>query len=172
MKHCAFRYGWQLKNLRSHRVCGSAYSTDHAMTYSHGGLTIARHNDLCNITANWLSEVCRNVEREAPLLPLTGENIVLLYANRKDDARADIRATGFRGLQQRALFDERVFHPNAQSYGQSSISSLYRWHEQAKKREYGDSGFDTTGGMGRKATMFYRRLADQVWDKRNIHEGQ
>ena len=56
------RYGWQLKNLPSHCVCGSVFSTDHAMTCSHGGLTITRHNDICDITANWLSEVCRNVE--------------------------------------------------------------------------------------------------------------
>ena len=62
------RYGWQLKNLPSHCVCGSVFSTDHAMTCSHGGLTITRHNDIRDITVNWLSEVCRNVEREPPLI--------------------------------------------------------------------------------------------------------
>lgn len=46
-----------------HCVCGSVL--DHAMTCSRGGITITRHND---ITANWLSEVCRNAEREPPLL--------------------------------------------------------------------------------------------------------
>ena len=97
------RYGWQLKNLPSHCVCGSVFSTDHAMICSHGGLTITRHNDIRDITANWLSEVYRNVEREPPLLPLTGENIVPLFANRRDDARADIRATGFWGRQQCAF---------------------------------------------------------------------
>lgn len=52
--------------------------------------------------------MCRNVERE-PLLPLTGENIVPLSANRREDARADIRATGFWGRQQHAFFDVKVF---------------------------------------------------------------
>ena len=33
------------------------------------GLTITRHNDIRDITANWLSEVCRNVEREPPPPP-------------------------------------------------------------------------------------------------------
>ena len=47
----------------------SVFSTDHAMTCSHGGLTITRHNDIYDITASWFSEVCR---REPPLLPLTG----------------------------------------------------------------------------------------------------
>jgi len=114
-----------------------------------------------------------------PLLPLTGENIVPLSANRCDDVRADIRATGFWGRQQCAFFDVRVFHPNAQSYRHSSISSLYRCHELAKKREYGDrireveNGsftplvFATTGGMGWEATLFYKRLADQISEKRN-----
>ena len=63
------RYGWQLKNLPSHCVCGSVFSTNHAMTCSHGGLTTARHNDIRDITANWLSEVCRTVEREPPPPP-------------------------------------------------------------------------------------------------------
>ena len=75
-----------------------------------------------------------------------------------------------------AFFDIRVFHPNAQSYRHSSISSLYRCHELTKKREYGDrireveNGsftplvFATTGGMGREATLFYK---DQISEKRN-----
>ena len=44
-------------------------------------MIISRHNDMLYITANWLSEVCRNVESEPPLLPFTGENIVPLSAN-------------------------------------------------------------------------------------------
>ena len=45
------RYGWQLKNLPSHCVCGSMFSTNHAMTCSHGGLTITRHNDMIYVTS-------------------------------------------------------------------------------------------------------------------------
>ena len=60
------RYGWLLKNVPSYCVCGSVFSTDHAMTCSHGGISITRHNDIRDITANWLSEVCRNVERKPP----------------------------------------------------------------------------------------------------------
>ena len=68
-----------------------------------------------------------------------------------------------------------------QSYHQSSISSLYRRHELAKKREYGDRVkqvknysftplvFSTTGGMGREATQFYQYLADQISMKENSH---
>ena len=74
----------------------------------------------------------------------------------------------------------RVFHPNAPSYRSSSIQSLYRRHEQEKKREYGDRVreieqasftprvFATTGGMGREASIFYRRLADLLSHRNNV----
>ena len=87
--------------------------------------------------------------------------------------------TGFWGRRQCAFFDVRVFHPNAQSYRHSSISSLCRHHEQVKKREYGDrireveNGsftplvFATTGGMGREATLLYKCFADQISEKKN-----
>ena len=101
----SLRYRWQLKNTPRHCICGAAFSTDHTMICPHGGLPIMRHNDIRDITANWLSEVCHDVEREPPLLPLTGETIIPLSANRRDDARADIRGRGFWGRQQSAFFD-------------------------------------------------------------------
>ena len=64
--------------------------------------------------------------------------IVPQSANQQDDARADIYARGFWGQRQSAFFDIRVFHPNAQSYRNASIPSVYRRHEQQKKRKYGD----------------------------------
>ena len=56
------------------------------------------------------------------------------------------------------------------SYRSSSIQSLYRRHEQEKKREYGDRVqeieqasftplvFATTGGMGREVSVFIADL--------------
>ena len=133
--HDALRlcYGRQLKNLPSHCVCGSLLSIDNAMIYSHGGLTITRHNEIRDITANCLSKVCTNVEREPMPLPLMGETTVPLSANRRDDAHADIWAMGFWGHRQCSFFNIRVFHPNAQSYRHSSIHSLYRQHELSKE---------------------------------------
>ena len=175
----SLHYGWQLKNLPRHCICGTPFSADHAMTCKHGSLTIMRHNEICDITANWLSEVCHDVEREPPLQPLTGETIIPQTANRQGDARADIRARVFWGRQQHAFFDVRVFHPNTQSYRHSSIPAIYRRYEQAKKREYGDRirevesasftplVFATTGGRGREATVFYKHLADLVSTKNN-----
>ena len=111
---------------------------------------------------------------ELPLQPLTGESIEPRSANRLDEDRADIHARGLWGQRQSAFFDVRVFHPDAWSYCQSCIPSLYRYHELQKKREYGDRireveqasftplVFTTTGGMVKEAVVFYRRLADQL----------
>ena len=157
-----------MRNLPSRCVCGSVLSTDHAMIGSHGYLTITRH-DICNITANWLSK-CAETLRDNPhcCLSQVRTSWPFLQTDVMMQEQIDIRATGFWGHQQCASFDVRVFHPNAQSYHHSSISSLYHRHEQAKKREYGDRNrevengsfaplvFATTGGMGREATLFYK----------------
>ena len=59
-------------------------------------------------------------------------------ANCSNTARADIHARGFWGRQQGALFDVRVFRPNAPSYCQNQVASLFHRHELKKNREYGE----------------------------------
>ena len=133
-----------------------------------------RHNDLRDIMADLLSRVCSDVATEPPLQPLSGEVITPKSANRQDDARADIHARGSGGRRQSAFLDVRVFHPNAPSYRNSSIPSVYRRHELQKKQEYGERVqeveqasftplvFSTTGGMGGEALTFYCHLADKL----------
>ena len=174
------RYGWKLVNIPSHCVCGSTFTPDHAMICRRGGLTFVRHNEIRDLTAEWLNKICYDVTTEPPLQPLSGEVIIPRTANQQDEAHADIHARGFWGQRQSAFFDVRVFHPNAPSYRNSNIPSIYRHHEQAKKREYGDRVrevelasftplvFATTGGMGREATIFYRRLADLLSRKSTV----
>jgi len=150
------------------------------MICRNGGLTFVRHNEIRNLTAEWLNKVCYDVATEPPLQQLSREAIVSMTANQQDEACADIHACGFWGQCQGAFFDVRVFHPNAPSYRGSSIQSLYWHHKQEKKREYGDCVqevehafstplvFATTGGMGKEATIFYRRLADLSSHKSNV----
>ena len=127
------QYGWTLPNIPDHCVCGESFSPDHAMICCHGGLTFVHHNEIRDITGEWLDRVCHDVVIEPPLQPLTGENVIPATANRQDDARADIHARGFWGRWKSAFFDVRVFHPNARSYRNSSISAVYRRHEMIKK---------------------------------------
>ena len=173
------RYGWALENVPSNCVCGAPFTTDHAMTCSTGGFPTLRHNEVRDLTANLLDEVCSDVAIEPSLQPLSGETLPR-STNREDGARLNIRARNFWGTaQQVAFFDVRIFHPNAASYRSSSVSSLYRQHEKSKRQEYEarvrevERGcftplvLTTSGGMGREATTFYKRLADLLATKRN-----
>ena len=148
-----------------------------------GGLPIARHNEIRDITAQWLREVCTDVEKEPQVQSLSGEIILPRTANKQDDARLDIRAKGFWSRQKDAIFDVRVFHPNASSYRSTNIPALYRQHEMAKKREYGDRireveyavftplVFSTTGRMRKETTVAYKRLAELLAQKRKSEYG-
>ena len=165
------RYGWKLPNTSTKCSCGTAFSTDHAIICPKGGFPTIGHNELRDVTASLLSEVCHNVATEPRLQPLSGTHRTAITS---DDARLDIRARGFWSAAQDAYFDVRVFHQNAPSNRSGSLSAAYKKHEDIKKRAYGqrvrdvECGvftplvFSTTGGMGREATTFYKRLADML----------
>ena len=74
---------------------GTSLSVDNAMICRHGGLTFIRHNELQDLTAEWLQEVYHVTE--PPLLPLNRELITPSSANCSNTARADIYARGFWG---------------------------------------------------------------------------
>ena len=134
----ALRYGWQPSNLPSNCVCGAHFSVEHALSCAKGGFPTLRHNEVRDIAAKLLSEVCTEVRIEPRLQPLSGEQIHLASANREDNARLDISANGFWGGQQeRSMFDVRVFNPYAPSNKSSSLVSIYKKHEREKKRAYG-----------------------------------
>ena len=50
----SLRFGRQLYNVPNHCVSGSSFSVGHAMIFKHGGLTFLGHNELCDLTADWL----------------------------------------------------------------------------------------------------------------------
>ena len=61
----------------------------------HGGYPSIRHNELRDITAELLTEVCHSVGIEPTLQPLTGEQFSYRSANVEDGARLDVVAEGF-----------------------------------------------------------------------------
>jgi hypothetical protein len=146
-------------------------------------LPISRHNEIRDVTAQWLNEVCSDVVKEPPLQKLSDEVILPRTTNSQDDARLDIRAKGFWNWQQDAFFDVRVFHPNAPSYRNTIIPSLYRQHEMAKKREYGDRikevrvrCLDTACVLdnwwnGEETSVAYKHLAEFLAGKRKSEYG-
>ena len=101
----SLRFGWQLYDVLSHCVGGTSFSVDHAMVCRHGGLSFIWHNELHDLTAGLLQEVCHDVQVEPPLLPLTGVTISPTSAIRSNEACADVCATEFWGRCQGAFFD-------------------------------------------------------------------
>ena len=78
----------------------------------------------------------------------------------------------------RTFLDVRVMHPNSPSYADKSPKQIYLQHEKEKKKAYNhrimhvDKGsftpliFSTTGGMGPESTMYHKRLAELIAQKR------
>ena len=57
-------------------VCDVSFSTDHAMIFPHEVMTIIRHNEIRDLTTDWMNEVCAETEKEPQFQPLSGENIL------------------------------------------------------------------------------------------------
>ena len=174
----ALQYGWPPANLPSKCDCGNNNTVDHALSCPKGGFPSIRHNEIRDLTANLLTEVCSGVCIEPPLQPTTADQAT---ANSQDGARLDVSANGvWGGRFQKTYFDVRVFNPHAPSNRNQTPSACYRKHEREKKRAYDQRirevehssfsplVFSATGGMGRKATCFYKRLASMLahmWDQ-------
>ena len=63
------RYHWPLPNVPSPCECGQPFSIDHSMICRKGGFPTLRHNEVRDITADLLKEVCHNVDIEPALQP-------------------------------------------------------------------------------------------------------
>ena len=130
-------YGWKPSRLPTHCVCGCNFSVEHAFSCPSGALPSIRHDDIRDLTARLLTEVCPNVAVEPELQPLTGETLSNRTSNYEDGAHLDVSAQGFWGdRHDRAFFDVRVFNPLAPSNCKSSLTATYRRHENIKKRSY------------------------------------
>ena len=57
-----------------------------------GGFASLRYNQIRNITASLLKDICHNVRIEPRLQQLTSESFNERTTNEPDDARADVRA--------------------------------------------------------------------------------
>ena len=88
------RYVWEIMDTPSTCQCGNSFTLDHVLSCPTGGFPIIRHNEVRDITASLLSEVCSNVSMEPCLQPLTGEQLHLRSANSDPNARLDV-ATNF-----------------------------------------------------------------------------
>ncbi len=72
-------------------------SIDHALSCPNGGFPSIRHNEIRDLTANLLTEVCSDVCIEPELQPLSGEVLKGKTAICDEGTRLDIAANGFWG---------------------------------------------------------------------------
>ena len=96
-----------------------------------------QRNEIRNLTAHLLTEVCHNVAVEPHLQSLPGETLNGTASITQDGARLDVAADGFwESRFERAFFDVKVFNPYARSNQRSTLAATYRSHENSKKRGY------------------------------------
>jgi hypothetical protein len=174
------RYRLPLPNLPTTCVCGKAFSLDHSQICHLGGFINQRHDEVRNLLNQKLCEVLRDVEREPRLKPLAPTDVFNSRTVIIDqDARSDIRARGFWSDQMDAFFDVRVFYPNASSYLNRDLRSIYASIEKQKKNQYGEriTNIDhgsftplvcsTSGGVGEEANRVIKKLATMLAEKHN-----
>jgi len=124
-----------------------------------------------------MMEVCHDVQVEPHLYPLSGEVMRYRSAVTDDNARVDIRASGFwRCLHHHTFFDVRVFNSFAASNRSASLAAIFRRHEAEKRHAYEEwvseveyGSFTplifSSGGMGKAATTTYKHLAHLLSQK-------
>ena len=178
------RYGWALDRLPITCVCGSRFDVSHALPCKRGGFVTLRHNEVRDITANLLNEVCTDVKIEPILAEMKGELISERTGNRSREARLDVSAVNFWVTGQRAFFDIRVFDLSAQRYRNLELTKCYERNEIEKKRQYNERVlevehgsftplvFSSNGGMGRQCSTFFKRLSEMFTEKNKqpMHE--
>ena len=165
------RYGWRPARLPSHCLCGEAFSLSHAFSCPRGTFPSIRHDQIRDLFAEFLTEVCPNVSSEPALQPISGETFSHRIANTDDGARLDVKE--FLGDCSRscAFFDIRAFNSHAPSNCKTTSAACYRRHEQEKRRMYKkkigevEHGsftpivLSSSGGWGPSATVAFKRLA-------------
>ena len=173
----SIRYNWPIPFLPTICVCGKPFDMSHSLSCKKGGFVTLRHNEVRDLTAEMLHEVCRNVSTEPALQPLTGEHL-----NRSaiigDESRVDISARDFWVRGQQIFFDVRVFNPFAKGHAKKSLAKSFDIYEKENKMAYNlciqeiEQGsftplvFATSGGMARECSTFYSRLSILISEKR------
>ena len=173
------RYGLQLSRLPTTCVCGARYSIDHALNCARGGFVIIRHNEIRDLTSDLLNIVCRDVEVEPALQPITGETFTRKTVIKDDGARLDVSARGFWTRGNKTYVDVKVFNPISKTSMNKQLKAVYKTNETMKKRCYNERilqiehgtftplFFSVLGGVGFEGSRFLKRLNEMIAEKNN-----
>ena len=99
------------------KVCARGlYNENHGLdNCQRGDFVTTRHNDVRDLTAELLSEVCHDVANEPEEPGEPGEQFESETTSKEDDCRSDVAARGFWTRASKAFFDVRVFNSLARS---------------------------------------------------------
>ena len=123
--------------------------------------------------------MCHKVCLEPSLQNLDNEHFQLWTANTDYNARLDISVDSFWERSERAIIDVRVLNPHTQTNLKHQLERCYHLHEMEKRRQHDERVrevergspapfvFATSKGMGKQATIFYKRLASLLALKRD-----
>ena len=166
------RYNLPFQNIPLNCACGKPNSLEHCLSCALGGYVYMRHNNIRDLTANILLEAgCKDVEIEPQLLPISGETFNYRSTITENSARLDVSARGVWSPLDKVFTDIRVFNSLAPTNNRQSVDDTFRRHEREKILNYNDRVlqvekatftplvFSTTGLMGPKAEVFYKRAA-------------
>ena len=95
-----------------------------------------RHNNLRDLNAEFMKEVCRDVVTEPQLIVLDDEDIQ--QGTKADRAAPDISSRGLWSTFEGTFFDVRVLHPNCRSYINKEMNKIYQDHENEKMKKYNE----------------------------------
>ena len=165
------RYGWSPPMLALHCVCGQWFTIVHPLSCPTGGYPSICHNELLDITADLLNEICSNVTVVPPLQPLTGEVLFMRTSICEEETRLDIstKVSGEPGSK-RHFFDVRVFNPSTPTNQPHQLTASYCTHEQEKRCAYEQHVreverasftplvFAASGGSGKAANVFLQMV--------------
>ena len=159
-------------------MCDKDFTLSHTLSCPHGAFPIIRHNEVRDLAASLMTDVCHDVQVEPQPHALSGEVMHHRSAVFDDNARVDIRASGFwRCLHHLTFFDVRVFNSFAASNRSTTLATTFRRHEAEKHRAYEERirevehgsftplVFSSSGGMGKAATTTYKHLAQLPSEK-------
>ena len=161
--------------------CGAKFDVVHAFDCKLGGYRTIQHNEVRDLLATCLKEAGHaSTEIEPKLQPLSGEEFEYKSANKDDEARSDVKCTGFWRASRHAYFDVKLVSPLARSYAHKTPKSLFANAEKMKIREYGERirevehgdfnpiVFTTAGGIAPQCHLVLKRIAEKIAVKQNV----
>ena len=173
-----------LTHLHIASTGGKSFTVEHALSGPFfGGFPTLHHNEIWNLTANLLSEVCHNVTIEPTLQPVTRETFKLASASLtlEQDQTLQLMVSGVATLKKRFLTSEsltHLLHLTPHPHPVLATADMKKKNKEHMSNASGKLSMPLSPKlysplrMGPIAISFYKRLADLLASKWNSYYSQ